>query len=130
EVAKKTSDVPANIDYSKYVEGAAKVESLTSQIVIPRLSVVQKMSPVFEQGKAKVGDLFDYGTQEVFTPHGQHFDFIPVFSRMVKPEEKMVENRWEKTGKVTILTARNEKEKWDYELDGVPHRARPEFQVY
>lgn len=126
----KTKNEMVNFDYSKYIDNSTKVESLTSQIIIPRLSVVQKTSSVFEQGKAKIGDLFDYGSQEVITKQGENFEFIPVYLRMVKPEEKLIENRWEKTGKVTPLTASNEKEKWNYEINGESYRARPELHVY
>jgi len=130
EIAKKQETEVATVDMSKYVQDAPKLESLTTHIVIPRISMAQKMSPAVDEGKCKSGEFYDFGAEQAITAVGGSLNFIPLFVRMVKPEQRLDGKDWEYTGVVKPVTAKNQKDPWEYEIAGVPHRAKPQLQVY
>jgi hypothetical protein len=47
-------------------------------LIMPRLTLVQKTSPAFDQQLAAIGDIIDNVTNEVICPKGTMLEFIPI----------------------------------------------------
>lgn len=83
EIATVPSDpfaVAAQPDYIKQGTGRGSEEVKSSDMVLPRLEIVQALSPIKETDPdAREGHLFNSVTQEVI---GDHAYFVPVYYRM------------------------------------------------
>ena len=69
--------------------GLTPQETFASDIIVPRIVLMQGQSPQVHDGKASPGDLFDNLNNEVLAKRGEKLEFIPLVSY-----KEWLKNKW------------------------------------
>lgn len=89
----------------------------TADILIPKVLLMQPMSDLVAQDKAKVGDLVKSTTKEILAGKDKSFEFIPIQSFKTWILEQKVGQKFEFRG-VEPMNAANKEEPMEWTQDG------------
>lgn len=126
EVAeKKSTEVSQEIDMDAF--GGPAVSG--SDIIIPKVLCMQKMSDAVDRDVAKVGDFIDSLTEEKLGSIEEPVKFIPFHMEKVwlvqkKVGEKFVFDRFED------VTAQNENQPWEQTIGGEEYKFQKTYNFY
>ncbi len=110
---------------------AASQEVLNSDIIIPKLLLMQPLSDFVSEGKAKPGDLVRSTTNEVLGNAAKAVEFVPLKMTMdwtiqTKPPGS---SRYQFV-RTEPRTAKNENDPWEFVEGGVDHKRVKTINVY
>lgn len=127
QVAKSESNVPA-------VAQAQDQQILKSDIVLPKVLLMQALSDFVKEKKATAGDIVRSGTGEMLAKAGSILEFIPLaFTNlwMLSEDEKGKGNKQDyKFRGYEPRTAANEAAEWDYMENGTKWKRTKVMNLY
>jgi hypothetical protein len=104
-------------------------EILASNIIIPRVLIMQGLSELVADGKAVMGELIRSTTNEKLGGPDKPIDFIPITYNTTWIKQEKVGGKFEYRGQEP-LNAANQDLPWDFEEKGIPWKRVKALNLY
>jgi hypothetical protein len=125
----EVATTPKNTQVAHYQEQPGNEAILKTDVIIPRVLLMQGLSEFVSQRKAQMGDMVKSTTMEIIGTPDKAIQFIPLMHTNEWRMEEMINGKYEYRG-VEARTARNETLPWEFEQNGAKWRRTKVINLY